>query len=196
MSRTSLAVYRGLLRAYPRRFRDEYGDDMTLLLAEQLRDENAARVWLRALVDLAVSAPARHLEVRMKHSSPRTVPTIFATIAICGLLLAAIGGSTIGLVAIGLIVAVTAGALAAIAWRRSSELNAPSTATAQWWKYVLTGGVSLTTLIIVTTITGELPDGGWAIAMIVLLASLITLGLGLVLGILHLGSYRRRHAAA
>jgi len=194
--RGSVAVYRGLLRAYPRRFREEYGEDMTLLLAEQLRDENPMRVWLRALVDLAVSAPTRHLEVRMKNASSRTVPTVFAAIAVGGLLLAAIGGTTIGLVAIGLIVAVTAGALALIAWRRSSDFTTPGTVSSQWWKYVVVGGGMLATLIIVTTITGELPEGGWAVAMLVLLTSLITLAFGIVLGIVHLGTYRRRHAAA
>ncbi len=39
---TAGGIYSGLLRLYPRRFRDDYGVDMALLFAEQLRDEPAA----------------------------------------------------------------------------------------------------------------------------------------------------------
>ena len=48
-------LYRGLLRVYPRRFRDEYGADMVLLFTDQLRDEPALRVWARGVIDLAIT---------------------------------------------------------------------------------------------------------------------------------------------
>jgi hypothetical protein len=41
--------YQHLVRLYPRRFREEYGAEMARLLADQLRDEPASRVWVRTL---------------------------------------------------------------------------------------------------------------------------------------------------
>jgi hypothetical protein len=36
-----VAVYRRAIRLYPKRFREEYRDDLVALLADQLRDEPA-----------------------------------------------------------------------------------------------------------------------------------------------------------
>lgn len=62
-------AYRALLRLYPRRFRDDYCDEMTRVFAQQLHYARVAegwvgvlRVWARSLADLVVTAPAEHLE--------------------------------------------------------------------------------------------------------------------------------------
>ena len=52
----------------------------------------------------------------------------------------------------------------------------------QWWKLVLVGASTLAGLIVITTITGELPDGWWVVAMGVLLFSILTIATGVVLG--------------
>ena len=74
----AVGIYRGLLRVYPRRFRDEYRDDMALLFANQLRDEPAGRVWARVVIDLAITIPARHLEAHMNRPPNPTMPLVFA----------------------------------------------------------------------------------------------------------------------
>jgi hypothetical protein len=58
-------IYRLLLAAYPHQFRARFEDDMVQLFVDQLRAANAgpggdgtARTWLRAIGDLAVSAPS------------------------------------------------------------------------------------------------------------------------------------------
>jgi hypothetical protein len=51
-------LYRRLLRVYPVEYRAEYGDQMVQLFGDQLRDEGAARAWLRAAQDLPASAAA------------------------------------------------------------------------------------------------------------------------------------------
>jgi len=60
-------VYRGLLRLYPAEFRAQYANEMVQLFHDQLRDARAgdapagaARTWLRALGDLAVTAASEH----------------------------------------------------------------------------------------------------------------------------------------
>lgn len=189
----SIGVYRCLLRLYPRSIRDEYGPDMVLLLAEQLRHEPAARVWLRTAADLAVSAPALHLEARMNRPPQSSVPMLFALVSVAGALVALIGGSALGMVVVGLVVAVVAGALAVLAWRRARPVAVPST-TASWWKFLAGGAIALAGFAVGTTITGELPGPAWAVAMIILLSALVSLVAGVVLGLAHLSGHRNRHA--
>ena len=61
-------VYRALLRAFPRRVRREFGDDMALMFDAQLAAAKAAgesvvRIWARAIVDAAVHGCAERLNV-------------------------------------------------------------------------------------------------------------------------------------
>jgi uncharacterized membrane protein YedE/YeeE len=55
-----------------------------------------------------------------------------------------------------------------------------------WWKFLGSGAVVLALLVAVTTITGELPEGWWVVAMGTLLLSLVSIAFGLVLGAVHL----------
>ena len=88
MSRDGVAVRacRALVRLYPRRFRDDYGVDMVLLVREQAREEPAWRVLGRLVIDGAISIPSQHLEVRMRRVPSSLVPVVYLTIAAAGLL--------------------------------------------------------------------------------------------------------------
>ena len=61
-----LSVYSILLLSYPRKFRQQYGSQMTLLLLDCERDTSnrraLMRLWLRTLVDLVRTAPGEHLQ--------------------------------------------------------------------------------------------------------------------------------------
>lgn len=52
----------------------------------------------------------------------------------------------------------------------------------RWWK-LLIGGAGLFALVAVTTATGELPSGGWFVAMFVGLTALVLMATGIVLGV-------------
>jgi hypothetical protein len=57
----SVRLYRLLLRLYPSGIRDRFGDDMTLLFADQLRDAEGSpqlivELWLRTLGDVAATS--------------------------------------------------------------------------------------------------------------------------------------------
>jgi len=165
-------AYRVLLHLYPRRFRREYGEDMVQLLEDQLRDEGAGRVVARAALDLLLTVPTRHLEAYMKRSSTTAVVVALAAL---GTVLAVVGG------VIGIVAGVTAIVIAALTWRRSQPVLA--TTDTRWWKLLGGGAILLVAEIIVTTITGELPDGAWYVAMVVGLTSIVLMAAGLVLGI-------------
>lgn len=76
---TSERVYRLVLNVYPRGFRDEFGEEMTQTLRDQVSDAWATRrivgviaVWLRVLLDTARSALTEHLKnERGTRFSPR-----------------------------------------------------------------------------------------------------------------------------
>lgn len=191
----AVRIYRGLLRVYPRPFRDEYRDDMALVFANQLQDEPASRVWARGVVDLAITIPARHLEAHMNRPPNPAVPLVFAALSVTGIVFAILGGSNLGMTATGLAVAVAAGVLAVASWRTTRAVTAAGSASAHWWQVLLGGVGVLTTTIIVLNITGEVPEGWWVPMMLTLLGGLITTATGLILGIAHLTTHRPRNAA-
>ncbi len=64
-------IYRMLLKVYPERYRRQYEAPMAQLFADQLRAANTWRkfcsLWLRTLLDLCRTAPARYAETA-RHS--------------------------------------------------------------------------------------------------------------------------------
>ncbi len=187
--RGGLRIYEVLLRTYPRTFRDDYGPDMVLLFARQLRDESPARVWGRGVVDLALTVPSLHLEHHMKRSS-LIVPLAFTALSAAGVLLALIGGTSPVMLVSGLSVAVVAGGLAFLSWQRSRAVAAALPVTAHWWQLLALGAAVLSTVAIVTTITGEVPEGLWVPMMVTILLGLSSLVGGLLLGLAHLSGRR------
>jgi hypothetical protein len=194
MSTTAVSAYRVLLRLYPRRFRDEYGPDMALLFADQLRDEPVSRVWVRSLVDLAVTVPQQHLETHMNRPPSPLVPMLFAGIGFAGVWMAAIGGSSPPVLAMALTCAVIAGGLAVAAWRNVRPLVSGQLATAQWWKFLAGGAAVLSVVIVIATAAGEVPEALWLPMMAIIVCALTLLGTGLALGAAHRRVTHRRVA--
>jgi len=69
-------IYRILLLAYPKAFRQVYGADMLQVFGDRLREERArsgrrasARVWVLTLLDLFRSAPVQRMERRMSREA-------------------------------------------------------------------------------------------------------------------------------
>ena len=184
----AIRAYGVLLRLYPRRFRDEYGADMVLLMREQRSEESASRVFTRSMVDLAISIPTQHLEARMRRAPNPLVPLVYATAAIAGLLVAILGGSNAATIVLGFGLAVVAGAIAVVAWRRSSPVSEPRTITASWWKF-LVAGPCLVALVIVGSGVGF---DAWYLGMVVVLAAFVSTATGLALGLAHFFTYRLR----
>ena len=115
-----MRVYSVLLRCYPRDFRREYGEDMTQLLALQLRDENVVRVWGRTFLDVALTVPSARLEALM--SRRRELPgaeVFYGAVAVACLVVTAVSGSTYVIGTTGLLLAVLFSSLAVVAWRRA-----------------------------------------------------------------------------
>jgi hypothetical protein len=183
---TSIALYRGLLRLYPRPFRDEYGVDMADLFAEQVRDESGLRVWARGLLDLFLTVPELFMEAHMSKEVSPAIPLFFGSLSVAGLLTAVVGGTNLGMLAVGLAVAAAAAVLAAVAFRRAQPIAAARPVASQWWKLLGAGVAIIIGFAVVTTATGQLADGAWVWAMAVLLSAITLVGAGVVLGITRL----------
>ena len=73
-------IYRLLLRAYPRDFRDEYGQEMSLLFRARF-GEGRLKLWVQVLGDLLLHAPREHWsmtchDLRYAFRSWRRTPAI------------------------------------------------------------------------------------------------------------------------
>ena len=192
-----MTLYRALLRCYPRDFRREYGEDMTQLLALQLRDENAVRVWGRTFIDLALTVPSLRLEAVMSRRSILPDPAVlYGAVAVACLVATAVSGNTGSIGTSGLLFAVLFASLSVLAWRRAHALGTGRGSSANWWKY-LTGGVAGVALCILAANVGDrdLPGNTWFIWIVALLTSMVLATVGLLLGV-SLVLARRRAASS
>ena len=83
-------LYRRLLRLYPREFRDEYGEEMSLVFRDRT-SERSVRLWLQVLGDFLFHAPKEHWSVmkqdlryavRTLLRAPTFAVTVIATLAL------------------------------------------------------------------------------------------------------------------
>lgn len=183
----AVRVYGAVTRLYPRRFRDDYGNDMVSLFRDQCRDEPTSRVLSRAVVDLAITIPTQHLEAKMRRTPSPLVPIIYLAIAVAGVLLAVVGGSNVTIAIIGLAVAFGAGTVGIIAWRRATPVR-ESTLTGQWWKFVL-AGPCLVGIVIIAAGQGL---EAWELGVATVLTGFVLTATGVVLGLSHLFNHRIR----
>ena len=182
-----VGAYRALVRLYPRRVRAEYGADMVQLVRDQCADEPAWRVASRIVVDAALTLPAQHLETHMNRNPNPLVPLIYAAVAGSGLLVAIVGGTNRTALIVGACVALVAGALAAVGWRRATPLRL-TRAAGNWWKLVAAGPC----LVIAVIIGAGLGIDAWFVGVLVVLTAFVLTATGLLLGVFHLTSRRAR----
>ncbi len=185
--RATVRVYRSLLCLYPREFRDEYGADMVQLVRDQCGDEPSWQVGARCVLDLAVAMPTQHMEAHMNRPSTHLVPLLYAAVAAAGLLFAIVGGSNITIFVIGLCIAVAAGTIAAVSWKRSGPVGA-KLSTDGWWKLVLAGPCIILVLIVAAGFGVE----AWEVMMLSLLVAFVATATGVMLGVARLAHRRSR----
>ncbi|HYH75728.1 MAG TPA: hypothetical protein VD735_07275 [Candidatus Saccharimonadales bacterium] len=95
MSRRLLALYRLVLRLYPRGFRQQYGEPMFQTLTDMLDDQPSttarAGVWLRVLFDLQSTVIRQQLqhtgETIMRTTNKVLIAGVCLTVAVIGVLL-------------------------------------------------------------------------------------------------------------
>jgi hypothetical protein len=188
-----MTLYGVLLRCYPRDFRREYGEDMTQLLALQLRDENAVRVWGRTFIDVALTVQPLRLEAVMsRRDNHPDSAVVYTAAAVASLAATAIAGSAGRVGMVGRLFAVLFMTLATLAWRRAHALGATGGSSTSWWKFLFVGLAGITGCVLVANIgDNELPENTWFIWMTALLASVVLSAIGLVLGLALVFARRR-----
>jgi 4-amino-4-deoxy-L-arabinose transferase-like glycosyltransferase len=183
----SIGVYRRLSALYPKSFRAEYGDDLVATFTEHLRDEAATRVWLSTIRDLAVTVPTQHLEARMNHPESRTVAVVATVFTVAALVLAVVAG-TGPVVGVFFVIAVAALVVATLAWKAARPASSDRAGIANRWRTILIAGVTLLAAVLVFINVPpynnrELPEAGWILMMLSLVASVALITVGLTMGI-------------
>jgi hypothetical protein len=179
----SAALYRRLTALYPQSFRHEYGADLVELFMRQVDDEGAARVWARALRDLAVTIPVQHLEAHMKRRSPHLVTLGFGIVAAVGALLAVTTGTgpAAAVFAVG---ALGAGLVSYWSWQAHRTVDAPARL---WWKLLLAGPALAAVTVVGTVVPWpdaiDLGDNAYWLLVVAFGTSIVLAAAGLLLGI-------------
>jgi len=188
MSR-ALEVYRASTRLYPRGFRDEYGDDLVVLAAQQLADGRRPLVLARLVRDLSTSIPSQHLENLMDRPPPLLPSLLFGGVAGTTAVAAILLGSAASLPL--LLVALVAAVVAAWSYPAARIVHeAPLTRC--WWQALIGGGVVLGGLVVGEAVLTDRMALPW-----LALAGLAVLGwalraVGVILGALHVVRLRGR----
>jgi hypothetical protein len=178
-------VYRALLFLYPRRFRRQYHDPMVQLYRDTRRD---GAPWARLAGDVVLSAPVQHKEA-FRTMNTTTKLIVLALVTVAGIVVtAAIGGAFVALALMLLLAWVLLSVLRERGARPSSSF---------WWKLVLTGVGALA--FAVGFFGGPWPqswrnavDGevAWWSGFMIVSFALVTIFVGLFMGIAQLASRR------
>jgi hypothetical protein len=140
-------IYRKLLLAYPRAFRQVYGAEMVQVFGDRLREVRErtgrhadARVWAGTLLDLFKSAPVQRMERTMSREAAIAIVFAMTLIAAIALFAMGIGGPVINISLGALIVAAIAlGASGAFRKERARNAEPAGKIGAREWWVVLAG---------------------------------------------------------
>jgi hypothetical protein len=170
------ALYRFVLRAYPARFRHEYGDAMRQVVRDQLVHDHrsAMRILAGELIDVARTAP------RMRWESPMTRVVLIllgATAAIA----AVIATGPLSLVLIAAVVAL--GLL--LRAGRDREVEAVLR-DRRWMPWAAVAIVTLGAAVVIAQLAdGELSEVWWTVMALCLLVGIATAVVALSVALIH-----------
>ena len=125
------ALYRSLLRLYPRSFRADYGPAMSQLFGDRVRDRGR-RAWLEAAPDLVRTVPVQRMEAAVARLSTGARIVSLAVVVFAAVIVS-IG---LGAGAAPLLVALAAGAGIVAILKQRSLLASPFGARAPLWPAV------------------------------------------------------------
>jgi hypothetical protein len=179
-------AYAALVGLYPREFRETYRSDMVRLFRDQCRDEPRSRVCLRTSVDLIVTIPHQHMEAHMNRNPTPALVLAYLTVALVGIVVAVVGGSSAPALIVGAVLAATGSGLAIATWRRAAPFR-ESGLSQQWWKFLVAAPALIGCVIVAAGFGVE----AWFLGIAVIVAAIGSLAIGLVLAVVRLAG--RRH---
>lgn len=187
-----VALYRAVVGLYPRRFREEYGEDMVMVFEEMHADGRAASVWARTLRDAASSILVQRLETAMLKKA--FLPISFAVLA--GVVLVAVSARGVNnLLTFALTALVTGGAAVAalVYWYANRAYVEPSDQLHRYWLHFLAVGVA--SIALVNVGTGLDVEAPWLLLFATIIVGIMLVVIGAILGVWH-GLHRFRTVRA
>jgi hypothetical protein len=183
----SLAVhqrlYRTMLLAYPRAFRQVYGADMVQVFGDRLREERerhgrraSVGVWFLTLLDLFKTAPLQRMEKKMTREAAFAV--MFALLAVAvSLFTMGIGGPVVATV-LGLLIltALALGVTGVFSKKdsRSAKVPAGKLGLKDWW-VVLAGFLGASQILLVVVGLSQDPTFEKVFAVVIGIFGALTL---------------------
>jgi hypothetical protein len=181
--------YRLMLRAYPRSFRDHYGDEMVRTLQDMRLHGGMSRAhfMLRVTRDVVLTAPRSRMEALVTQTK---VLSVLALAMLTALALVAGSPRFVVLIVVPVVL------LAVLAHRHDRPITR-AVRSEHWWRWAVSGVAILGTLIIAE---GAGPDfdwlpGIWFLLWFFALMGLAFLAVGSVLCLAHVASRARRRTA-
>lgn len=187
-------VYGALVRLFPRPFGDEHGDALAQFFRDDVRERGRGRGWGRALSDLLVSVPVRHVEVTVSGVRQRTrVRTLWMLGApvVAGLVAVSLGRFVVLIVPIAFGVSVAT----YLSSMRSYD-EAVAGASGGWWRALGAGVLLLAGMGVRATYGPGMDWFPWPLAVLLYVVACGLVVSGALLGLLHLYRARRRRPAA
>ena len=140
-----LALYRSLVRLYPKDFRHAYADDLVQNFADLIANHGPSRTWRRTAVDLAVTVPRYRLETVM---NPRhTNTTLYIATAIVAT--AAVVSITTDVFPGGFVLLAVAAVLTVVSASRLARSTRP--ADTQRRRHLLVASAALAATCVIST---------------------------------------------
>jgi hypothetical protein len=177
--------YRLVLLAYPRAFRERYGDEMTRTVHDLRRHDGMSppRLTLHLARDVALTAP----RLRMEHLMTQT--KVLAVVALAVLTaLAAIAGSP----RFALLFLVPLVFVAILVHGHDRPITRSGVGSRHWWRWGASGAALLGVLILAEGAGPDFDWFPWLGLWFLALMGLALLGISFVLGTAHLLSRARR----
>ena len=171
------ALYRFVLRAYPARFRHEYGDAMRQVVRDQLVHDHrsAMRILAGELIDVARTAP------RMRWESPMT-RVVLIVVGATAAIAAAIATGPLSLVLIAAVVVALGLLLRA---GRDREVEAVLR-DRRWVPWAAVAIVTLGAAVVIAQLAdGELSEVWWTVMALCLLVGIATAVVALSVALIH-----------
>jgi hypothetical protein len=175
-----LANYRRMMRIYPVKFRQVYGEEMAQLFADLVGDQRQSgqplgifRLWVHTVVDTLSSASRERMEETM-HNNVGLTRMLLIAVPVAVFAALALGGLYVALLLF------VAGLVVLVARRRSLPDVLIGPRHDRWWVWPMVGLVMVGSSLIAGALSGEFDELSWLLYSLLFFAGALIVGASIV----------------
>ena len=175
-----LANYRRMMRIYPAKFRQVYGEEMAQLFADLVGDQRQSgqplgifRLWVHTVVDTLSSASRERMEETM-HNNVGLTRMLLIAVPVAVFAALALGGFYVALLLF------VAGLVVLVARRRSLPDALIGPRHDRWWVWPMVGLVMVGSSFVAGKLSGEFDELSWLLFSLLFFAGALIVGASIV----------------